>query len=234
MWTITRSCPGLFAPSFSLEFIWCWGKGLGQLWALHLHSVYDILPASLASLILNVTSYHPWADINHRDSSKGSDRKKRAWISPAGGKPRVTLVSPSQVTPKPLLLSFQKQVRREGSGQRCAGLWGSGQGRALVWMPVQPPRQSCPTTGPAREPPRPPRLRDTMQPPQWSACGSLWSSCEWHSYSDGALWWMFISCFNGFLPFSQESNYSDSIKNTTCFENSFPQFLHVEEVDTED
>lgn len=66
--------------------------------------------------------------------------------------------------------------RRCGSGQRCAaGCRGSGEarwGRALSWTPslprghVQPPSRRRPTTMPARELPRPPRLRERLQPLQ--------------------------------------------------------------------
>lgn len=44
----------------------------------------------------------------------------------------------------------------------------------------------------------------------------------------------FFFCFYGFFPFSQESNYPNSIQNAICFETSSLQFLPGEERVTED
>lgn len=94
-----------------------------------------------------------------------------------------------------LFLSFQSQVRRR-EGVRAEVCWAVGHRRErdLAWMPVQTPSQSCPTTGPAREPPRPPRLRDTMQPLQpWDPWRVLVTSTHLlKRHFDGCLFLAFM------------------------------------------
>lgn len=140
--------------------------------------------------------------------------------------------TPPKSTLSPLFLSFQSQVRRrEGQDRGVLGC-GAQEGEELLL--------GCLCSHPARAVP-PQGLPGS--PPGHQGWGRPCSHCS-PGIPEELLWLALTFWWNTLmdiyflllwvLPLSQESNYWNSIKNTTCFENSFPQFLHVEEVDTED